>query len=719
MDSGSYRALGPFNYSHQGAKRRCRARKSRVMYFDSLTYDGLKPEMKKRLGQPKLATEATYANAVSALNEFLLERGITSQDVIGATLRDDFDHKLHEHCETLREIERPRHYVKARRWLITMWHRLIRDCDRQGAKEDGVPSPIATALKTFFDDYKMKPGSRGKPYSEVGKACGINPKVLARWANGFDAPRPQSATKLAKIEVHSNLRPGHFTDLLPYVAYGKGVFTSLGPEVKNRKDNAKRLADEYCLLARDVPEIPRRQYEEFVLYKINTTVNENSVNQKQTAQQRRREIQKRSPETRKRGGTRKTWRAVATMNKATRKIRSLDWPCRVNGRYCASAAICFSYVSSFWGWTLKAAELGGPKSNEYAELTEAELAEAKAAALGRVSLAQFADEELQDAFIDWRISNSSGEINNGHVNYLRTLAMMVHPDTGFLTKQASTIGAAAGFSERAWIARCIDMNAWAKDQVEICEEAGIVRSRDPVEPIKSILDLPIPMSAITDAIGRMDRGIPQDMFRRAPHIRNSTLVALAASIPLRARNFRELTYLPDNSGQLYETANHEWRIRLHKHDFKNHDGAASERDFDQMVDRSVWPRLRRYLKEIRPWFGRFDNSRPELVFVSRDRPGEEWEGINSSFFATTKKYVSGTRGFGPHSMRHIVATTYIIRGRGTPESIVLAASALNNYFETTKKFYMHILKGVGDRTRSEAMGEILAAMGPDLNERSH
>ena len=46
-------------------------------------------------------------------------------------------------------------------------------------------------------------------------------------------------------------------------------------------------------------------------------------------------------------------------------------------------------------------------------------------------------------------------------------------------------------------------------------------------------------------------------------------------------------------------------------------------------------------------------------------------------------------------MRHIVATSDVTTGGGTPESTVTAASAL-------KQLYMHMLKSVGDRTRSEA-----------------
>lgn len=714
MDDGSYAVSGPFNYSQQGGhKKRRKARGSRVLYFNGLSYDKLKTEMQKRLGQPKLATEATYANSVSALNELLLHLGIASCDIVGQVLRDDFPKHLDAHLEYLRsEVRRTRDYVKTRAWLLRQWHRLMRECDHEGAQADETPTPFAAALKAFVDSYKTKPGSRGKPYNQIAKACGISPRMLSRWANGHDVPRVQSATKIAKLEALGGLRPGRLTDLLPYVAAGLGVTTSMGPAIPNRTLTAQLTDDEYCLLSADVPAPARKDWEEFCIYKVNTPIIERGADQKQTGQQRRREINRRDPETRKRGGTRKTWKAVPKP-RSTKKIRAFEWPSMIRGQYCASARVAFTYASSFWGWTLRDAALGGPKANSYADMTAAGRVEAAAAALARVSLAQFADIGLQDAFIDWRIGRSGGDINHGHVNYLKSLAMMCHPDTGYLTKQAATIGAAAGFSNADWLEHCAAMTAWANDQVEICKQVGIISSRDPVKPIQAILDLPVPLSAITDAIRRMDMDEPVSLWRKLPHVRNKTLLVLSACIPLRAKNFKELTYFEDDSGHLYQTEKtKEWRIRIEKHEFKNHDGAASERDFDQKIHQSAWPYLHRFITEIRPKFGAWQNG--GLVFVSRDTPDEEWagEGLNMAFFAMTKKYVAGCRGFGPHSMRHIVATTYIIQGGGTPESIATAASALNNHFDTTKRFYMHMLKGVGDRTRSAAMDKILSNMGP-------
>jgi transcriptional regulator with XRE-family HTH domain/integrase len=662
------------------------------MFFNGLNYDKLKVEMNQRLGQPKMATEANYANSESALNGFLLERGFASHDVIGAVLRDRFVKERDEHLDAMRKLGRTRAYLRTRSWLLGQWHRLMRECDHEGAKEDEVPTPFAVALKTFVGSYPPKPGSHGKPYSQVAKACGIAPKTLSKWANGHDVPRMQSAAKIAKIEALGGLQPGHLTDLLPYVAAGLGVTTSKGPEIANRVLTAALIDDEYCLLAADVPERPRKEYEAFCIYKVNTPVIEQADDRKQTAQQRRREVNRRDPESRKKGGTRKTWKAVPKP-KSSKKIRAFEWPSMVNGQYCASAHIGFTYVSSFWGWAISG------KYRGEAALKKSDL-----------TLAQFADKELQDAFVDWRIGRSGGDINHGHVNYFKSLAMMCHPDTGFLTKQADTIGAAAGFGKAEWIARCTAMNVWANDQVEVCKEVGIISSRDPVKPIQSILDLPMPMNAIKDAIRRMDMDEPSNLWRKLPHVRNKTLLVLSACIPLRAKNFKQLTWHEDNSGDLYQTATKEWRIRIHRKEFKNRDGAASKKDFDQKIHEYAWPYLYRYIKEIRPQFG---GSRHE-VFVSRDTPDEEWagEGLNGAFFQTTKKYVAGCRGFGPHSMRHIVATSYIIAGGGTPESIVTAASALNNHFETTKQFYMHMLKSVGDRTRSEAMSKILSNMRP-------
>jgi hypothetical protein len=51
--------------------------------------------------------------------------------------------------------------------------------------------------------------------------------------------------------------------------------------------------------------------------------------------------------------------------------------------------------------------------------------------------------------------------------------------------------------------------------------------------------------------------------------RDLLLLALIISNPLRARNLRELTYRPDGTGHLRKTAQGEWRIVIHRHEFMN------------------------------------------------------------------------------------------------------------------------------------------------------
>jgi hypothetical protein len=104
--------------------------------------------------------------------------------------------------------------------------------------------------------------------------------------------------------------------------------------------------------------------------------------------------------------------------------------------------------------------------------------------------------------------------------------------------------------------------------------------------------------------------------------RDLLLLALMISNPLRARNLRGLTYRTDGTGHLRKTAQGEWRIVIHQHEFAN---PWEGRNYDMRVDRSVWPCIERYLTCYRPVLVGY---RLELVFASSSRPDRAWWGLN-------------------------------------------------------------------------------------------
>ena len=125
---------------------------------------------------------------------------------------------------------------------------------------------------------------------------------------------------------------------------------------------------------------------------------------------------------------------------------------------------------------------------------------------------------------------------------------------------------------------------------------------------------------------------------------------------------------------------------------------AKDKDYDQAVHSSVWPYIERYLADYRAVLG---GSRPEFVFVSSVNPNIEWEGLDRRYFILTQRYVPGCPGVGPHAIRHIVATSIIIK----TGDFLLAADTLHDKPATVEKHYSHLLASVGDRGRRQALGD--------------
>ena len=171
------------------------------MFFQRIDYDQLKAIMRDRLTlQP-----ASWANLVSALTEFLRERGIASSDAVGSTLRADYGQELLAHLATLRK-SRSRGYIKNRRALLAHWHRLIRDLDHEGATVDGTETPIQAALQLFM---------RGRRYTTTARLVGMSSNVLENWVKRGSVPKPTAIHFLTRIEELGALPVGTFTGRLP------------------------------------------------------------------------------------------------------------------------------------------------------------------------------------------------------------------------------------------------------------------------------------------------------------------------------------------------------------------------------------------------------------------------------------------------------------------------------------------------------------------------
>ena len=640
------------------------------MSVKKATFEQLKLVLTERAGQPDMPSKVSVPNLTTALSEFLKERGLAWQDQIGHVLRSGFETVRDAHTKQLVEEGRPKHYAKNRASLLNTWHRFLRRLEYEGASITGDLNPLQLAIReTLRSGWKLKTSARE---AKVPLA------TLKRWIDG-QMPRRGNEHYLKTLEEYWNLEPGTLLNTLPYRSGPREPTPT--KMIEHRRRMADWSSDPYCLKARTLsPEHPlRQQVTALVRHKVagrSTSARSMAVGHVLSKALT--------------GNGKKAWRTRQPRAHWLTPAQMADrWPYVVDGRWVPTAARSFADVSSFMGWALLPEELGG-------------------AAIPRqsLSLGLLADRTLLFRYVDWR-TERAGKINGGIQQFIQFVSMLLHAADGFLVAR-DDIGAHLGFGPDDWRTHCSETNRWLLEELKPPIDAEFAlcgMSRKPFEPIEHILELERPLDAVARAVNKLNDDRPTTGgIAEAVWARDVALLALLMSNPLRALNLRELTYRPDNTGQLHKTPSGDWRIELEKSNFKNFRGAAKQRDYNQVIDPAVVPYIERYLKIYRSILG---GSRPELVFVSSETPDREWESLDRRVEYLTKRYLEGCPGVGPHALRHIVATHII---KTTDGNYILAALALHDKPATVEASYAHLLTKYADLGRKKSFGPSMALL---------
>lgn len=639
--------------SKRQLSRQDRARRRR-MSIKTFTFNQLKELMIQRVGSSNLPSRASLPNLVSALEQFSKERGSPMDSPIGSLLRISYYKARDAHLEQLKLEGRTRSYIGNRKNLLSYWRRLILAFDREHAK--GQETQLQSALKELIDG--------GLHIRRLAREAGVPLATLRSWLAGT-RPQRKSVTHLQKIERYAGMVSGTLVDhILPMGAQESGA-REIPDRIAYRSTLRTLSADHFRLKPVRANEQFRAEWVDLVRFKTTTFTSTHGLLSD-------------------RYGENRQWRLLSKPNA---RLPEHPWVHMVNGRYCPSAELAFQHTAQYIGWLQLCFERGGLAM----------------AAEDAQTLAHLCNEEYLTRFVDWRIQRSGGSINRGSSALLETVSTLCHPKYGFLV-QRPDIGQKVSVSDPAiWIEQCVSTREFAVNAMK-----RLLRrqrpSRDPFEPIQAIIALDNPLEAITDALKRMDADRPMTGGTwEAIWSRDRLLLALTASNPLRARNLKELTYRDDNTGQLRRDADGGWRIVIRSESFKNSAGAAKDRDYDMPVQQGVWPYIDQYVKTYRPVLAR---SGTELVFVSSKAGDREWADLNRRYQALTRKYVHNCNGFGPHSIRHIVATG-ILKASG---SVAAAALVLFDREDTVRKFYARLIPNDGAKWLDRYLGSAFRRM---------
>ena len=612
------------------------------MAMTSLTITTLIEVMRERAGQPGLPAQASLPNYQTALTHFAEERGLKPDDPIGGLLRLGYPKALAAHTATLSARKVDLRVIANRRSALKTWRKLVNALDRESAAMAGAKPPFAAVLTRLIDECRT-PDGRPISIRRIALQAGVPVATLRRWKAGVHPKGRHVVMYVKRLERFFGLAPGALLDTLGGESLTEPKETD-APRNEYRLRLARMNRDAYLLKASQATQAFREEWSAFVQMKTQTFAGA--------------DVWSAAPVE---AGVRKNW---VLHGPGSARGAADDWVDSRNNCLCPSAGRAFQYVSGYIGWLARPTVRGGAGMETAA----------------CQSLGFFADVSLLSQYLEWRIARADGVISGAIMAILQFAAMLMHPHSGFLRRNP-TLGTKMGVtSHEAWERHCDAALQWVRNSKKAIA-LKVRMSRDPFEPIRAIVTLQNPMGAVADAVQRMRAArVLTGGEAEAKWGRDLLLLMLLASNPIRARNLRELTWRADNSGDLRQDADGGWRIVIARHRLKNATGAARDADYNCRIQPAVWPHLERYLREYRALLG---SAVADYVFVCPSGKNRPWRGLNRCFMRITRRFFVGTDGFGPHAMRHIVATA-ILKVSG---SIIRAAKALHDRPETVQKHY--------------------------------
>lgn len=348
-------------------------------------------------------------------------------------------------------------------------------------------------------------------------------------------------------------------------------------------------------------------------------------------------------------------------------IRPNPLVCRGN-LVCASADVVWGRVAAFLGFLRLPIERGGYGVN-------AEQAQA---------LAWLSDAQAINAYMQFMVDRSGGVCHTGHSVFAGVLISLNSPKTGYLAQCP------------ALFERLPDEVRNGRIPAEMCNQACEMarawkaqasgKSRNPLDAIRSIVELDEPLAPVLQAMGTLRRignaaaaGSKTELLAR----RDELILGLLIACPLRAKNLQTLTYNSNNTGSIYRTGAGQWRVRIELANLKNGRSKKTLGVFDVPLAGWLNGRLDDYVNTVRPQLVRGTES--SYLLLTED--GGRVDNLSALVFRLTRSYIPGCMGFGPHSFRHIVATDWL---KKHPNDFLTVAELLGDTVETVIREYAHL-----------------------------
>lgn len=621
--------------SSQIQTKRADKRKKKMSAIASLTFRELSDEMNRRAEESAIKA-SLLPNLHSALKAFITSSGLSEDCVIGSILRASYYRNLASHVELLKSEGRSKSYIANRKSLLGKWSSLVNQLDRLDALTNNTKTPLQIALEDIVKQANTTP-------TQLATAVNISKHTFRRWLLGAQ-PQQSALPALRRIESFFAMESNSLVSLAFEHNYFKPVETTASKKIKYRENLAVTSKDHYWLKV--ISEQLAREWKDFLVYKTEKLPL----------------LKRHSP-----------WVTTEFITKGkTEKNEHLF----VKEKYVPTGNILWMQLRSYLGWMSRSIDSDGAGYSVDVVQT----------------LAWLTHKPMMHRFLRWKIDRAGDKVHNGILDFVKQVKALTHPVHGYLTQMPSlNQHLPEGVRHENWKDACREAFEWSSEMKRNFSTSGIELSREPMAPIKHILELPAPLDAIGDMANRMRASRPvTGGVDEAIWARDLLLIRLMASNPLRAKNIKLLTYRPDNSGNLYKKPDGSWNLRIDKQAFKNLKGAAGTEDYDVGITANVWPAIEQYLHVYRPMLA--DADKVDFVFLSSltEKPKGyigPWESLSRRVFYLTKRFLWDCPGIGSHGLRYIVGTAILKRN---PDAWGLAAAALHDKEETVRAHYAHL-----------------------------
>ncbi len=575
-------------------------------------------------------------NHMTAIRGFMQHYQKHETTPVGDELGSGFDQALSSYIDSLNLAERSK---RDRRSLLYAWRDTFSSIGVETfkTKRERRSSSVTPAQQTSFER-TLRDALRAKNLTPKRAAiiAGVSTSALGRWSRGA-LPNIRSAETLGRLDSTLGLRSGTLANALD---------ETMGPGLEAKRKDAYRsrlsllTQEHYAVKESDAQESLKIEWTNFLRFKTSSVASKF------------------------RRGKNGKWTALAQSQSLIKPSFSTS----VGLLVCPAAFIAWRRVASFLGYLRLPSSAGGfGLSNTQAQ-----------------TLAWFAVPEALEGYFNFMTQRSDGLKHGGQAGFCTFAISLLNSTYGYLIQCPELYEKLPEeYRTESWVRMCEAARNTASELKTDCHD----KSRDPSTPIAPLLALEKPLAPIFDAMRKLrihGDAAPRKSKAEAIARRDELLFGLLVFNPLRASNIITMTYREDDAGEIFKDAAGIWTIRLNAGRLKNRKRQAGK---PYIVKLPQWlcRLVSDYVSTHRKTLLGIENS--DYLFLTSS--GARFDSLGAHFNRLTHTLIPNCGGFGPHAMRHLVATNWLINN---PNDFLTVSELLNDTLDVVMKNYAHLKK---------------------------